>query len=517
MEVEAVATRRRDRLSVAMLRRASDECLVEQVRAGSERAFEVLVDRHGAALLAFCRRMLGSREEAEDAVQQTFVAAYRELASRDESPDLRPWLYGIARHRCLSALRSGRRRAFAELPDPVADNVLGDVTMREDLRAVLADVARLPRDQRAALVLAEFCDLSHAEIAPIVGCSRDKVKALVFQARSSLTAERAARETPCTAIREQLRTGRGGALRRAVLRRHLRECPACRAFRETLRSQRRQLRVLLPLGPVIGLPRAVFGAWFGAGGGGATVGGALTAAGLSGGLTAALVTVAIPALALPVSSAGPRTERATPPQPASVSPAGKGHAPTRTGGAERAAPRPGRRRGAAVAPVRPEAQTRERPVQSANATDTSPASLRPPAEEASGDEDAKSVESHRPAEHAEVPEVRQPVEPVTPTPANDQIRRGKQPEPRVHAAPANPPAPNGQGPPATPPGANEHAPSAKPDEHAPPGQHAPGPPAPAGGRDPAPSPAIAGAPGAAGGGNHVGDDQAPSARGPSGP
>ena len=87
MGAEIVAARRRDLLPAAVLRRASDQRLVEQALAGSERAFEVLFDRHHRPVLAFCKQILGSREEAEDAVQQTFLAA--NIASSGE-PSSRP-------------------------------------------------------------------------------------------------------------------------------------------------------------------------------------------------------------------------------------------------------------------------------------------------------------------------------------------------------------------------------------------------------------------------------------------
>jgi hypothetical protein len=154
-------------------------------------------------------------------------------------------------------------------------------------------VAHLPDDQRAALVLAELGDVSHDQIARILGCPREKVKALVFQARSSLLASRVARDTPCADIREQLATLRGGALRRTTLRRHLRECTACSAFREQVRVQRRALGLLLPVVPGVGFKRMVLGAILGPSAGGAG-GAAFTAALSSGGLAAALVVLAIP-------------------------------------------------------------------------------------------------------------------------------------------------------------------------------------------------------------------------------
>jgi RNA polymerase sigma factor (sigma-70 family) len=276
----------------APLRQASDQALVEQARAGSDLAFEALFDRHRRSLLAYCRRMLDSMEEAEDAVQLTFMAAYRDLSHAEQPTAWRPWLYGIARHRCLSALRLRRERAFDTVPEPVTDRSGAELVAREELRAVLADMALLPDDQRIALVLAAFADLSHEAIAEVLGCRQQKVKALVFQARTSLAAHRTARETPCAEIRAQLATLRGAALRRSALRRHVSGCEACGAFAGEMRAQRRLARVLLPATPTVGLKRGILGALFGSGGGGgsAMVAGALGTTGLA---AVTLATVAI--------------------------------------------------------------------------------------------------------------------------------------------------------------------------------------------------------------------------------
>jgi RNA polymerase sigma factor (sigma-70 family) len=264
MQTDAAVQRRA--LVPAVPQVASDQRLAEQVGAGSEPAFEALFNRHHRPVLAFCRRMLGSQEDAEDATQLTFLAAYHTLARSEPPEALRPWLYGIARHRCLTALRLRRERPFEDLPNGATAEPGSELSTREELRAILTDIARLPADQRAALVLAELGDLPHAEIAQILGCRRAKVKALVFQARASLTAGRVGRETPCAEIRGQLVTLRGGALRRTALHRHLRECASCRAFREEIRSRRR--RVLLPVVPTVGLKRAFVAAVLGPGGAG---------------------------------------------------------------------------------------------------------------------------------------------------------------------------------------------------------------------------------------------------------
>src|SRR5215213_1381641 len=283
---------RADRVPVVLLSLASDGRLAELVGLGSERAFEELFERHHRPVLAFCAHMLGSWEEAEDAAQQAFVAAYGELARGNRPRALRPWLYGVARHRCLAALEARRARPDTGVAEPSVDALLRHVAVREDLRAILADVAGLPEDQRAALVLAELGGLAHGEIAPILGCRPDKVRALVFQARSSLATGRAARDTPCAVVREQLATLNGAALRRRVLRRHLRDCADCRAYRERANGRSRALGLLLPAVSAAGLKRAVLGSVLGSGGGGAG-GGALIAAcvGGSGGLAATALVV----------------------------------------------------------------------------------------------------------------------------------------------------------------------------------------------------------------------------------
>src|SRR3954470_23225935 len=104
-------------VSARLLRIAPDERLVDLVRQGSQPAFEVLYDRHHRGILAFCRHMLANREEAEDAVQHTFMAAYRDLVGSEKDIQLRAWLYAIARNRCLSILRTRRERPVEELVD----------------------------------------------------------------------------------------------------------------------------------------------------------------------------------------------------------------------------------------------------------------------------------------------------------------------------------------------------------------------------------------------------------------
>ena len=251
--------------SPVLLRVASDARLVTLIREGRTAAFEAAYDRYHKAILSFCRHMLGDADEAEDAVQHTFAAAYSDLVESEKAIHLRPWLFAIARNRCFSVLRARREQPVAELEEVETEGLAAQVQTREDLRDLVRDVQRLPDDQRAALVLAELDALSHAEISEVLGVPREKVKALVFQARESLLASRTARETACMEIRAEIATGRGAALRRATLRRHLRECDGCREFRAQVDRQRRQFALLLPVGPTIALKQLVLGGTVGGG------------------------------------------------------------------------------------------------------------------------------------------------------------------------------------------------------------------------------------------------------------
>jgi len=237
----------------------ADAVLVERLRAGEQGAFEVLFRRHYPPLLSYCRHMLGNQEEAEDALQQAFIRAHRALLEGSPPRELRPWLYAIARNRCLSAIAA--RRPTAELGNqtPALVGLSERVHEREDLRELVADISRLPEEQRSALLLSELDDLSHQEIAGIVGCEVSKVKALVYQARSTLIADRDARNASCEDIREELAVARGGRLRRGPLRRHLSHCVGCRSFQEAVNTQRSSLALVLPVLPSAGLAARILG------------------------------------------------------------------------------------------------------------------------------------------------------------------------------------------------------------------------------------------------------------------
>src|SRR3954469_5344660 len=119
-----------------------DERLVALVRAGQPAAFEELYDRFTPGLLSYCRHLLGTLDEAEDAVQHTFLAAHRAMLADGREIHLRAWLYAIARNRCLSVLRARRERVAGDGELEALPSMAGlsaQVEQREDLRELLTD------------------------------------------------------------------------------------------------------------------------------------------------------------------------------------------------------------------------------------------------------------------------------------------------------------------------------------------------------------------------------------------
>lgn len=302
------------RLPKRLLAMRSDERLVEIFRAGEESAFELLYERHAGGVLGFCRHMLGSHEEAEDAAQQTFVSAHRALLRDDREMSFKAWLFTIARNTSLSMLRARREQASEAFEPPSTTGLAEEVERRSDLRQLVAGLQDLPDDQRAALVLTELADLSHTEVAEVLGCEVSAVKGVVFRARSALMKRRQAWEADCGDIREELAVARGGTLRRGRLKHHMAVCPGCVAYFEEVRRQRKLFAIGLPVIPTLALKESVMTATgigassaAGAAGAGALTsgGGAMVGSSMLGGTVAKVAIVGVL-----VGGAGVATEAA---------------------------------------------------------------------------------------------------------------------------------------------------------------------------------------------------------------
>ena len=177
------------------------------VRSGNPGAFETIVDRYQGRLLGFCRQMLGSTEDAEDVLQEVFVNAYKAMLRDEREINLRPWLYRIARNRCLNHLRkptADAQESMDMVPAVEASSTAERVHNREEFRQLLVDVKKLPETQRSALLLREMDALSYEEIAAAMETTVPSVKSLLVRARISLAEASQARLLTCGEVRVEL-------------------------------------------------------------------------------------------------------------------------------------------------------------------------------------------------------------------------------------------------------------------------------------------------------------------------
>ena len=289
--MEASALRHQAALPLAgrspLLRLQSDEKLVALTRSGHNGAFEALVQRYQPRLLAFCRHMLGSQEDAEDVLQEVFAAAYNALLGDNRPINARPWLYRIARNRSLNHLRKPRAAGQDSMDVFEQDHgvtTAETVHRREEFRQIVSDVQDLPETQRTALLLREIDALSYDHIAEAMDNTVPSVKSLLVRARVSLAEAAEARLLTCEEVRLELGQVAEGLNRTtAPVRRHLKSCERCRIFRSELRNTSKALAAVFPIGPLVvlkklGLAKLGFGTGA-AGGAGASSG----AGGLAGG------------------------------------------------------------------------------------------------------------------------------------------------------------------------------------------------------------------------------------------
>jgi RNA polymerase sigma-70 factor (ECF subfamily) len=188
---------------------------VALARAGDEEAFRRLTEPYRHELHVHCYRMLGSVADADEALQDTVVAAWRGLAGFEGRSSLRTWLYRIATNRCLNARRRAGRRPAEPVPpfDPPEPTRRGDVTWlgpypdallpegttvrRETIElAFVAGLQRLPHRQAAVLVLRDVLAFSTDEVAALLDTTGTAVKAALQRARATMAAGRDAAGPP---------------------------------------------------------------------------------------------------------------------------------------------------------------------------------------------------------------------------------------------------------------------------------------------------------------------------------
>ena len=151
-------------------RAATDEQLVDLVRAGDDRAFDAIHARYEQRLIGYARQMLGgAHHDAEEIVQDAFVRALAALRADDREMALKPWLFTIVRNRTLDVLRRPVRTTDLEVHAPMLRDAGADpheqVMRADDLRDLVGELKRLPERQRIALVAHELGGASHETIA----------------------------------------------------------------------------------------------------------------------------------------------------------------------------------------------------------------------------------------------------------------------------------------------------------------------------------------------------------------
>ncbi len=190
--------------------------LLERARSGDESAFSALVEPYRRQLHVHCYRFLGSVADAEDALQETLLAAWQGLGSYEERASLRTWLYRIATNRCLNMLRAARRRPVAaslppdvrppsptrmgevvwlepypdvllERPEDTAASPEARVEMREAMSlAFVTSLQLLPPRQRAVLILRDVLEFPAKEVAAMLETTEESVTSALKRARASV-------------------------------------------------------------------------------------------------------------------------------------------------------------------------------------------------------------------------------------------------------------------------------------------------------------------------------------------
>ncbi len=163
--------------------------LVRRVQAGDAEASDTLVRQHLSRALAVAYRVLGHREDAEDVVQEAFVAALRGIDRFEPGRPFAPWLYRIIVNRAISARRGRTLRSTDALPEDAASSLgspLADTLRAEVRERFLAALARLPERQRLTIEWHEVDGLTANEIGTLLGISGGTVRWYIHQARQVL-------------------------------------------------------------------------------------------------------------------------------------------------------------------------------------------------------------------------------------------------------------------------------------------------------------------------------------------
>jgi RNA polymerase sigma-70 factor (ECF subfamily) len=177
-----------------------DAELMLRVRGGDGASFGVLLEKHRTSVVHFLFRMVQNYGVAEELAQEVFLRVYRSRESYEASAKFTTWLFRIATHLALNALRDGKNEKFQErLDDESADmparqvsdarpTVEQKMVYQVRLDEVRRAVATLPEKQRAAVLMHKYEEMEYSQIAKVLSCSESAVKSLLFRAYETLRA-----------------------------------------------------------------------------------------------------------------------------------------------------------------------------------------------------------------------------------------------------------------------------------------------------------------------------------------
>ena len=167
-----------------------EQQLIEACLAGRDGAFDLVVERHRRSVFQLCYRFVGNHEDASDLSQDVFLRAYRGLRRFRGHSSLGTWLYRIGVNVCLNRISSKRPSTEPiddrQFVDDRAESAAERILRGERAARVRAAIAELPRKQRATLILRMYHEMSHQEIADVLGSSVGAVKANFFHALGNL-------------------------------------------------------------------------------------------------------------------------------------------------------------------------------------------------------------------------------------------------------------------------------------------------------------------------------------------
>ena len=167
-----------------------DSEIVRQIRSGDDSAFDELIRRYKRPVVNFVYRVLGNAADADDVAQDVFVRVYQNLDTYRAETKFSTWLFALARNAAIDRLRWRERHPTETIESTTelaaTSGTAEDVAASEMSNQIAAAVAKLPEDQRTALVLAEYHDLSYAEIAKVMRCSEKSVESRLYRAKQTL-------------------------------------------------------------------------------------------------------------------------------------------------------------------------------------------------------------------------------------------------------------------------------------------------------------------------------------------